>query len=266
MRNKLVIIKLGGSVITFKNKPLSANYKVIKNISKILSKQEIPIILVHGGGSYGHYWSVKWDMHTKPQKYHPRGISIVHSSMSILNNIIVDALYNQGLNPYGISPFSFFTNGKLNSNKILELKKMTEHNIIPVTYGDAIYKKNNNYSILSGDILMTILSKILNPSKIIFAINVDGLYNNMNEKKIIKEIKFEKKNTYNIKSTKINLNNNLNVYDVTGGIKRKVEEATKIAGTGKDVIFINGLNSTQIQKALQNEDFKGTIFKGKKYR
>ena len=79
-------------------------------------------------------------------------------------------------------------------------------------------------------------------------------------------VKFEKNYTYNNKSTKINLNNNLNVYDVTGGIKRKVEEATKIAGTGKDVIFINGLNSTQIQKALQNEGFKGTIFKGKKYR
>ena len=154
----------------------------------------------------------------------------------------------------------------LNSNKILELKKMTEYNIIPVTYGDAVYRKNNNYSILSGDVLMTILSKALNPSKIIFALNVDGLYNNMNEKKIIKEIKFEKNNTYNNKSTKINLTNNLNVHDVTGGIKRKVEEATKIAGTGKDVIFINGLDSTQIQKALQDEGFKGTIFKGKKYR
>ena len=72
--------------------------------------------------------------------------------------------------------------------------------------------------------------------------------------------------TITSRSTKINLTNNLNVHDVTGGIKRKVEEATKIAGTGKDVIFINGLDSTQIQKALQDEDFKGTIFKGKKYR
>ncbi|MDW3626632.1 MAG: hypothetical protein QOK72_08305, partial [Nitrososphaeraceae archaeon] len=71
MKPKLVIIKLGGSVITFKEKPLSANYKAINNISKILSKLEIPLIIVHGGGSYGHYWSVKFDMHTKLQKYHP---------------------------------------------------------------------------------------------------------------------------------------------------------------------------------------------------
>jgi isopentenyl phosphate kinase (EC 2.7.4.-) len=30
-----------------------------------LKKIKEPIIIVHGGGSYGHYWSVKYDMHTK---------------------------------------------------------------------------------------------------------------------------------------------------------------------------------------------------------
>lgn len=263
MKHRLVIIKLGGSVITFKEKPLSANYKAINNISKILSKLEIPLIIVHGGGSYGHYWSVKFDMHTKLQKYPPHGISVVHSSMLKLNNIIIDTLVKYGLNPYGISPSSFLINGQPNSNKILELKKMTKYNIIPVTYGDAVYVKNNKYSILSGDVLMTILSKILNPSKIIFALNVDGLYNNMKEKKIIKEIKFENAKSYKNKQTKFNLMNNTNIDDVTGGIKRKVEEATKIAETGKDVIFINGLDSTQIQNAIQDKNFKGTIFKGK---
>ena len=110
---------------------------------------------------------------------------------------------------------------------------------------------------------MSMLSKILNPSKIIFALNVDGLYNNMKEKKIIKEIKFENAKIYKNKQTKINLINNTNIDDVTGGMKRKVEEATKMAETGKDVIFINGLDSRQIQNAIQDKNFKGTIFKGK---
>jgi len=88
----------------------------------------------------------------------------------------------------------------------------------------------------------------------------------MRDKKIIKEIKFENDETSKKKPTKINPTNNVNIYDVTGGIKRKVEEASKIAETGKDVIFINGLDSTQIQKAAQDKNFKGTIFKGKIYR
>ena len=46
-------------------------------------------------------------------------------------------------------------------------------------------------------------------------------------------------------------------------MKRKVEEATKMAETGKDVIFINGLDPRQIQNAIQDKNFKGTIFKGK---
>jgi isopentenyl phosphate kinase len=154
-------------------------------------------------------------------------------------------------------------NGHSNSNKVLELKKITKNNLIPVTYGDVVYIKNNKYSILSGDVLMTMLSKILDPYKIIFAINVDGLYNNMKDKKIIKEIKFENNKTYKKKQMKVNLMKNVNIDDVTGGIKRKVEEATKIANTGKDVMFINGLDPIQIQKAVQDKNFKGTIFKGK---
>ena len=85
----------------------------------------------------------------------------------------------------------------------------------------------------------------------------------MKEKKIIKEIKFDNVKTHKNKEIKFNLMNNTNIDDVTGGIKRKVEEATKIAETGKDVIFINGLDSTQIQNAIQDKNFKGTIFKGK---
>jgi isopentenyl phosphate kinase len=260
LSSNLLIIKLGGSVITFKNKPLNANYKAIENISKILKKIKCPFIIVHGGGSYGHYWSVKFNMHTKAAQYNPHGISIVHSSMVTLNKIIVDTLEGDKLNPYGISPTSFINNGLPYSNKIKELKTMTEYNIIPITYGDVVHIRNNKYSILSGDVLMTLLSKILKPSKIIFALNVDGLYNNIKERKIINEINF--KSNYR-KQKSIDFNSDLPINDVTGGIKRKVDEATKIAKMGMNVIFLNGLDPIQIENAIKNKRFKGTIFKGK---
>jgi isopentenyl phosphate kinase len=104
------------------------------------------------------------------------------------------------------------------------------------------------------------LSRILQPSKIIFALNVDGIYNNIIEKKTIKEINFEYKKK---EQRKINFGRDLTIKDVTGGIKRKVEEATKIARTGKNVIFLNGLDPIQIEKAIKDKQFKGTIFKGK---
>ena len=58
----MILIKLGGSIITNKEKPLSARRKTIYNILKQIRKIKEPKIIVHGGGSYGHYWSVKYEM------------------------------------------------------------------------------------------------------------------------------------------------------------------------------------------------------------
>ena len=47
----MILIKLGGSIITNKGKPQSARRKTIDNILKQIKKINEPKILVHGGGS-----------------------------------------------------------------------------------------------------------------------------------------------------------------------------------------------------------------------
>lgn len=260
MNKKLTLIKLGGSVITNKNKPLSADKNAIKRLVDIISKIKIPLIIIHGGGSFGHYWSVKFDMHTKPEKYSPKGISIVHSSMLDLNKIVTEILSSKNLFPYSISPLSLLLGSRPFTRKIRELKTMTEHNIIPVTFGDVVHINDNKYSIISGDVLVTILSNILKPSKVIFTTNVDGVFNNLDEKKIIREIDVS---SFNINDKSINTSAVYGVDDVTGGMKRKLKEAVRIANQGTDVVFINGLYPTNLEKVLTQKKFKGTIFKAK---
>ena len=68
--------------------------------------------IVHGGGSYGHYWSVKYDMHTKEKKYDLRGVAIVKNSMIELNKIILDSMLKNKLNPYCLPPTDFMTGNK----------------------------------------------------------------------------------------------------------------------------------------------------------
>jgi isopentenyl phosphate kinase len=258
--NKLTLIKLGGSIITNKKKPLSANKNAIKRLARVIFKIKTPLILIHGGGSFGHYWSVKFDMHTKPEKYSPNGISIVHSSMLDLNKIVTEILKSEKLHPYSIPPVSLLIGGRPSIRKIKELQTMTEHNIIPITFGDIVHIKENKYSIISGDVLMTILSTILKPSKVIFATNVDGLYNNLGEKKIIREIDVTQ---FNIEDEVIKTKELHGIDDVTGGMKRKLEEAIKIGKQGTDVIFINGLYPSNLENVFTDKKFKGTIFKGK---
>src|SRR3989442_2739813 len=86
----MILIKLGGSIITNKQKPLTPNISAINKIAAQLKKVREPIIIVHGGGSFGHYWSIRYDMHTKPAKYSKKGIAVVKNSMVELNKIKLD--------------------------------------------------------------------------------------------------------------------------------------------------------------------------------
>ena len=54
-----------------------------------------------------------------------------------------------------------------------------------------------------------------------------------------------------------------NKMDVTGGMNRKVEEASKISKIGMNVFFVNGNKPERIVKAIKNKTFEGTLFRGK---
>jgi len=247
----MILIKLGGSIITNKEKPLSARQKTINNISKSLRKIDEPIIIVHGGGSYGHYWSVKYNMHTKERKYDLRGVAIVKNSMIELNKIILDSLLKNNLNPYCLPPTDFMSGNKPILKKIKEIEKIAKSGFIPVTYGDALWYGQKKTYILSGDKIMTHLAKILKPRLCIFALNEDGLYSDLKSKKLIYELKNERPLI------------SKNKMDVTGGMTRKLEEALKISKKGINVFFANGNKPERIVKAIKNRTFEGTLFRGK---
>ena len=135
----MLLVKLGGSIITNKEKPLSPRRKTIDNFVRSLKKINEPMVIVHGGGSFGHYWSVKFNMHTKPAKYDLRGISTVKNSMIELNKIILQSFLKNKLNPYSLPPTDFVSGNKPILKKIKEIKKIAQSNLIPITYGDALW-------------------------------------------------------------------------------------------------------------------------------
>ena len=245
----MLLIKLGGSIITNKKKPLSAKRKTIDNIVYSFRKINEDFVVVHGGGSYGHYWSVKYDMHTKPKKYDPKGVSIVKNSMIELNTIILDSFLKNKMNPYCLPPTDFVMGNKPINKKILEIKKIANSGLIPITYGDALWYGNKKSYILSGDKIMSLLARVLRPRLSIFVLNEDGLYSDMKTKKLIYDFKDEK---IFIKKT---------LMDVTGGMTRKVAEASKISKMGLKVFFVNGNKPERIVNAITRKKFEGTLFR-----
>lgn len=250
----LIIMKLGGSVITHKEKPLSPNTVCLRDLSRVIASIDKPVIIVHGGGSFGHYWSVKYGMHTKPAIYDQKGIAVVHESMIALNEIVVKVLIEEGAKPYSVMP-SVFTQGfEPIRARIDELKTIAFGGIVPVTFGDVVHISEQNYSILSGDALMTILAKALLPTKVMFLVNVDGLYSDLGSRNIIPEISDQ---TY--KSAAFSKS----ALDVTGGMNRKITEGLKIAAFGIDVELVNGLKPQRVLNALNGDHFEGTLIKHK---
>ncbi len=246
----MILIKLGGSIITHKQKPLTPNLKAINKITAQLKKVREPIIIVHGGGSFGHYWSVIYDMHTKPAKYNTKGISAVKNSMVTLNKIILDSFQNHKLNPYCLPPTDFMFGNKINIKKIKEISKIAKAGMIPISYGDVLWHGKNNFYILSGDKIMRILAKILKPRLAIFVLNVDGVYSDMKTKKLLYEIKDQSTSI-----SKIGM-------DVTGGMTRKIKEATIISKSGIKVFLVNGNKPERIVNAIKGKNFEGTVFRG----
>lgn len=254
MLQKLALIKLGGSVVTFKDRPLAANTSAIDGISRVLAQLDMPAIIVHGGGSFGHYWSVKYDMHTRPDSYDAHGVSVVHESMIALNQIIVNSMIRAGLNPYGMPPSVFTAGHKPVTAKVKQVYAMAKSKLMPVTFGDVVHMEGAKYSILSGDALMTILAKVLRPSRVIFATNVDGIYKDMASRELIHEVRVAGRKSIEFSRAA--------GADVTGGMQRKVTEAFKIASYGMDVLMVNGLVPERIAEAIGGTLKVGTVVKG----
>ena len=245
----MILIKLGGSIITNKEKPLSARRKAIDSILNQIKRIREPMILVHGGGSYGHYWSVKYDMHTKPAKYDMRGVSIVKNSMIDLNKIILNSAVKNSINAYCLPPTDFMNGNKPIKNKILTINEIAKSGLTPITYGDALWFGKKKSYILSGDVIMSMIGKILKPRLSIFVLDVDGVYSNTKSKKLIRDFKKEKPI---ISKNKI---------DVTGGMTRKITEATNMSKSGLKVFFVNGNKPKRILDAVSGKKFEGTIFR-----
>ena len=61
-KKEILLLKLGGSLLTDKNKPFFIREEVVKStIQQIINANE-KVILIHGGGSFGHPLAKKYNI------------------------------------------------------------------------------------------------------------------------------------------------------------------------------------------------------------
>ena len=247
----MILIKLGGSIITNKGKPESARRKTIDSILKQIKKINEPMILVHGGGSYGHYWSVKYGMHTKPAKYSLKGLSVVKNSMIELDKIILDSAAKNRLNTYSVPPTDFMNGNKPIRGKIQKIGEIAKSGLVPVTYGDALWYGQKKSYILSGDVIMTTIGKILNPRLSIFVLDVDGVYSDTKSKKyIINDEWIFFSNYESNKAQQFNENNNISATLYWKSIDTQIRIQAKIYKSSKSISDEHFISRNNAKNAL----------------
>jgi len=248
----MIIIKAGGSAITDKLRSYTPRIDVMELIAEQLTLIKDSIILVHGGGSFGHFPAKKYRLNEGymfPEQI--KGFSETKEKMEILNNIFIKIL-NQKVNAVPIqSSACIITKNKEIFKFFSEpISKIINLGAIPVLYGDTVFDEKIGFCILSGDRIIYELSRIFKPKKVIFGTDVDGIYNK--DPKKYKDAELIK--NLSIKEFSIDITD---VGDVTGGMEGKLEEIKRIVKLGIEVDIINIVLKGRIIESLQ-KDFKGT--------
>ena len=177
----MIIIKLGGSVITVKDEYATLNETYIDSISRELagSATREPIILVHGAGSFGHILAKKYSLKDPGDREDlPMGIARVQKDVRQLNLVLVKSLTDHGIPAVPIPPAicAQLEDGELAEFDIAIFKRFMELNTVPITFGDVVPDGKRKVSILSGDTIMERLADVFHTEMAIFVLDEDGFF------------------------------------------------------------------------------------------
>ena len=260
----MIILKIGGSILTNKDAVSEVDTKSLKRIaSEIKSSLDNSfkeLIIVHGAGSFGHPPAKKYKIGEKfDESEYPQkriGFCETQNAVKKLNMYICEAFIDEGLPVVAIPASSFMraTNKRITDGNLDSFKRYLEKGFIPVIYGDVVLDDELETCVISGDQLIQYLAKNLNPDMVVLGTDVDGVYNK-NPKTHDDAIFFDKFSSLDDLDT---LEGTTNV-DVTGGMVGKIKELLYLADLGIESKIINAEVEDNVFKVLENEKVKGTV-------
>jgi len=258
LNKKVVVIKLGGSVITKKDKPFSIRKEVIESLVKELKtfKNKLSLVIVHGGGSFGHPIAKKYKINEGIKDTGQLiGVAEVRYWMTKLNTIILEEMLKEKLPVFPFHPSSFVMTSSHGIFLLFSdpIKAALERGLIPLTFGDVVLDKNKGVSILSGDDLACKLSIELKAKMLVYGVDVDGVYifNTSGEDVPAKTLSLSEINKVHFVKNKR--------MDVTGGMRHKLEVASEAVKGGIKVIIGNLTVPSNLSNILSGDEGKYTV-------
>jgi isopentenyl phosphate kinase len=246
MKNELTIVKLGGSLITHKDRPLSVNLTSLRVVAReisthLLSNKTSKLILIHGGGSFGHFFAKQFALTTRYSKYDPEGVALTLTSMLQLHSLILEQMNSKEVFCATILPSELMSlDGKtVTANGLSRINSIFSCGLIPITLGNILLRTRTS-RIISGDEIALLLARRLHAARVIFALDVDGIYPTSDlSGNVLSEV-----------SSRDKIGSVVRKFDVTGGVKKKVLTGILMAKAGTEVFFVNGSKEGRLSSLL----------------
>lgn len=235
MKN-ILLIKLGGSVITDKSTPGAFRLSNVEKIGSILKEYRVEnpdagIVIVHGAGSFGHPFAKEYQLDGSWNEHTAWGISRTEQGVRKLNVIMTEVLQESDLPIFSFAQSSLGLNldDMQRSMKVL-VESGIEKGMIPMLYGDVCLGDQEEYQIVSGDVTMQILGEIFGKeSEIVMVGDTKGVYDS--EGKTILHITDE--NLSEVLEHVVGSDKT----DVTGGMRQKIVELSQVASLVENTVI-----------------------------
>ena len=251
------IVKLGGSVITKKGASEGvAEAEVLARLAREVMAAGGETIVLHGAGSFGHPGALKYGLKAGlAAKGSLQGAAEVRASVARLNGRVMEALRDAGAAPWPLPPSSIATmrEGALKKIDWEIFDAALGRGLVPVSHGDVVLDDTLGVSVLSADDIAVALSRHLHPTLVVFAVDVDGVFDRdpgEDGAALIQRLKASDKVAIPEGTGK--------AADVTGAMAGKLKAAQAIAFGGARVRIVNGQVPGRVEDALSGKDVTGT--------
>ena len=258
---EVVLVKLGGSLITDKRRPETAREDVIERLARELAalrQAGVRLVLGHGSGSFGHVAAAKHGIHegvATPDQL--LGVTETQDRAASLNRRVLGALRRSSVPAFSLAPSSFLVSagGRPDELWIESLLGALQVGMLPVVYGDVVMDRQLGASIASTEAVFLALAEGLQARGLVVRRSIwlgetDGIYDSQGV--TIGELRPDTVGDL------LDQIQGASGTDVTGGMRHRLETATRLAGLGVESWIANGLQPGLLAEIMSGHCDKGT--------
>ncbi len=254
----LVFLKLGGSLITEKDRPFTPRPEKLDELAAQIAaarreRPDLRLVLGHGSGSFGHAAAQHYRFRSRAETADDwRGFAEIWYQAATLNRLVIEALHRADLPVIAFPPVASVSTheGKIFIWDLYYLQAALEAGLIPVIYGDVVFDQALGGVIVSTETLFAYLARALKPERILLAGQEEGIWENFPQRaSLIKEI-----TPQTFPAQRVHVGGSAGT-DVTGGMRSKVEQMLKLVQEipSLQIVIFSGETPDNVRHALLGE-------------